>query len=696
MLRNHLTLAWRKLLRHRTYSFIQISGLAVGVAFCLLVYLFVAHEHSYDQLPQAEPLTKRLYLVQTAIDGLPKVAEKKKWYEFLETASDAPWLSSPLPLKIHLPAELPLVKRVGHLNYWGNETLTEGNGRLSKEKMAYADAEVMQMLAFRFLLGSAATALDAPGKVVITRDLAQQLFGRLDVVGQPLTIHLMQGEPFVVSAVVEPLPQPTSFPARLFIGHNNSTFRKWDITDWGNSSVTLIEVAEGTTPEQLASGLATFTQKHQAEVNKMFSMMMMSNNDGSPIDPKTLSARLTASPYQDLHFNQAWPGNSRRVYGQLLAGIAGLVLLIASINYVVLALTGANARRAEVGLRKVVGAGRWQLVGQFYLEAGLLVGAALALGVGLAWLLLPWFNQLSGRTLALGWAEVLGAAVALVALGGATSLLTGGYPAWVLSAVRPVQALKGWQTYRFNPGLVKVLVVFQYSCSAFLLALAWVMGQQMQYLLTTDLGYNQSQLLRLQVRAGYQDTRGRQVFNALQAELAGHSGVASLTAMGQSFENPFVMMSRDTSQFFHPIFGVEVGFIPTLGLQLLEGRDFSRQSPADTTQAVIINEAMVKRLGLQPPYAGQTVKLWHTRYSHGPVQIMGVVKNFHYETREREIMPVTLELLPEGSSRIGEVIVRLKPGQVGAVMDLLQRKWAKLAPGLPFEYKFQDQAVAAQ
>jgi putative ABC transport system permease protein len=692
MLRNHLILAWRKLLRHRTYSFIQTTGLALAVAFCLLAYLFVAHENRYDQLPQAE----RLFVVKTAVGGLPNVAPKKKWYEFLEAAGSFEWLSSPLPLKIHLPAELPIVERVGHLNFWGDETLVRANGQMVKEKLATADFEVMQMLSFRFLGGSVATALDGPGKVVLTRDLALKLFGRTDVVGQPLTIQLMQGEPFVVSGVVEPLPPPTSLPARLFISHHNGFSRKWDVTLWDRTSTTLLEVAEGTHPDQLASGLATFTQKHQPEVNKIFNMIMMSNQDGTAIDPKTLTAQLKPIPFRDLHFTQGWPGSSRRVYGQLLAGIAGLVLLIASINYVVLALTGANARRAEVGLRKVVGAGRWQLVGQFYLEAGLLVAAALGLGVGLAWLLLPWFNQLSGLTLALGWAEVLGATVALVALGGATSLLTGGYPAWVLSSMRPVQALNGWQTYRFSPGLVKGLVVFQYSCSAFLLALAWVMGQQMQYLLTTNLGYDQTQLLRLKVKMGYQDTRGRQVFTALQQELTGHPGVASLTAMFQNFDNPFVMMGLDTNQFFHPIFGVEGGFLPTLGIKLVEGRDFDRHRPADTTKVVIVNEAMVKRLGLQPPYVGQTVKLWHTRYLHGPVQIIGVVKNFHYGSRENEAMPVTLELLPEASNRIGEVIVRLRPGQTGAVMAQLQKRWSQLAPDLPFEYKFQDQAVAAQ
>jgi putative ABC transport system permease protein len=699
MLTNYLKLAWRKLHRNRLYSFIQVGGLAVGVAFCLLVFLFVRHEHSYDRF---HAKAGQLYVIKTLMGGLPEEImsqNEQKWYDFLETPGIS-WLTAPRPLKLHLPTEVPFVKRVSHIRFDDYAMMVvNANQRALKAKVGYADTEALQMLSFGLLHGSQATALDGPGKMVITTTLAQKLFGRADVVGQSLTLLLNDVTPFVISGVMAPLPANSSLQADLLINHQNSPFRKYDPTQWTTSHTTLIEVVAGTTPDQLAKGLTNFTAKHQAEVNQMFKGMMMAGPDGSPVDMGKLTANLTAIPLTMIHFHTGAQGSSRAVYSYLLAAMAGLVLFIACINYIVLAITGANARRAEVGLRKVAGASRWQLLSQFYLEAGLLVGTALLVGLALAQLALPWFNQLCGQELALGWPQLLGASGVLLGLGVLTSLLTGGYPAWILAAINPAQALKGWQTYRFRPGLVKVLVVVQYSSSAFLLATAWVMGQQMDYLLRHDLGYNQQQLLMLNVRGGVggiSDQPGRRIFNALKHELAGYPGVVKMTGLGLALDMPLAMFSRDTSQFYHPTYGVEDEFVTTLGLKILEGRALSRQNPADTLNAVLINEAMVKRLNLRPPVVGQTINVWHPTRMHGAQQVVGVVKNFHFASLEKAVEPLTIGLVPETSTNLGQVIIRLQPGQVGAVMAILQAKWPQIAPGLPFEYHFQDQKVMVQ
>ncbi|PSR55364.1 hypothetical protein AHMF7605_18560 [Adhaeribacter arboris] len=647
MLTNYLKIALRNLLRHKVFSFINISGLALGMTCSILIMLWVQDERSFNQF-------------HTNIDRLYRVMEVQHYGGNEDFTLDA----TPGPLGENLPKDIPEIAQAVTINPGFNLLFTHENKAL-KQNGTYAGPDFFRLFSFHFIQGNPQTALMQPRSVAISQTMAQQYFRTTNVAGK--TIKVNNKETYQITGVFKDVPKNSSLQFDWVMPFTDFAKENDWVKDWGNN---------GPKTYVLLQPTATL-----AQVNPKIERYLTTKQKDSNID-------LFLQPVKDMYLHGNFksgkvPAGGRIEYVRLFSIVAIFILVIACINFMNLA-TARSARRAkEVGVRKVIGAGKRELIGQFIGESMLITLLAIVFSLALAQLLLPVFNQLTGKFISIPYSSPLFIlAVAGIAL--VTGLLSGSYPAMFLSSFEPVKVLKG--TLRFSNRVVwfrKGLVVFQFILSSVLIVSALVVYSQVQYIRSKNIGLNRENVAYL-----YLEGELKEHASTLKTDLLQSPDIKQVTISNQ---NPLTIGSSTgnvqwpgkapKADVLFSVVATEYDYLRTMGIQLKAGRDFSREFGTDTSNFVV-NEEAARLMNLPEPL-GQKIQVMGV-----DGHIVGVMKDFHSSSLHNAMQPLIMILAPKYADYL---FVRLAAGRTSAGLAQLEKLAKQYNPGYPFEYHFLDE-----
>ena len=648
MFRNYLKIAVRSLLKNKLFSFINVFGLALGMACALLIGLWVRDELSYDRfLPDVENV--HYVRVNFPYNG--------------ETVTN---FVTPGPLQEAIAKDVPSVAAVTKIT-WGSETLIKVGEKAVKEYGIYATDEFFDVFQLPALAGSPRAALLFPDQVIITRKMAEKYFSDGRALGKILQLN--NDKFFTVGAVIEDIPLNATVRFDWLVNWKVQE-QPWMKT-WGNNSFrTYVRLKPETTLAQA-----------EASMSSIYPRFAGKNFD---------TGRPTLQPITDLHlYSEYKNGKSvggRIEYVRIFSIVALFILLIACINFMNLATARASMRAKEIGVRKVVGALRSSLIGQFLSESVLTSLLAVVLALGLVWSVLPTFNAAFDKQLTLHLTEP----TLWLGIGGlvlVTGFLSGSYPALFLSGLQPIKILRGRLQFGTGPAYFRrALVVFQFSLSIFLIVGMLAVGRQMDYLRTKNLGLDRENVIYVPLEG---EVAQPQKVEPFRQEVLQNPAIAlatttmSLPIDVQSTSGDLKWAGKDPNlQTQVSAMSVGGGFIETMNIQLLGGRDFRADSRADSSN-YLINEATAKLMGMTDP-VGKEVEFWF-----GKGRIVGLMKDFHLNSLHQAITPLILTYTPGNTSYL---LVKTRPGQSTQAIAELERTVKKFNPNYPFEYHFVDEA----
>ena len=649
MLTNHLKIAYRTLKRHKGYAALNVAGLAVGMACCVLIGLYVADELSYDRFHERADRIVRLTVDGQAAAQPPAAAALEADYPGLVEEAVRFW-----PIKA--PA-----------------TVRHEDEAFAERRISFADPDVFRVFSYPLLAGKGDEALAAPWTMVLTASMAKKYFGDESALGKTLQFW---GQDVEVTGVMADVPANTHYPFDALVSMSSleslfgGMMANWQWTDF----YTYVLLQEGTSAAQLESALASFYGRHT----------------DAPLPPPGLQPLTDIHLHSDLQKEVTPGGNLAYVY--LLITIALLVLVVACVNFMNLATARSLGRAKEVGMRKALGARRPQLAGQFLGEAVLLSLAAGLLALLLTELALPLFNQVAGKSLDVR----LGSGLGVLAFGGLVLLVglgAGAYPAFFLSHFKPTEALKGRTSGKVGLPLRKGLVVFQFAVSIGLVAGAVVVQQQLHFLQSKNLGFDQERVVVTE--AGNYGP----LLEALRRQPAVASAAATREVPGQPFQTLLIRtgtMPADSALDVR-VMGVDYDFIETLGISVAEGRGFSREQGTDGRRAFLVNRSAARLLGLD---VGEGLGLYHFAEDGGAFEavaegaIVGVTEDFNYASLHGAVEPLLIHLV--AGEDVNHVAVRLHPGDVREGLAQVEAAWHAANPGDPFDFFFLDDHLDAQ
>jgi putative ABC transport system permease protein len=655
MIKNYLKVAFRKLWSHKAFSFINIIGLAIGMTACFLIFLYVGFELSYDSFHSK---ADRIYRV---------VADIKTPTEVIN-ASGPSWAVPP-----NAADEFPEVESFVRIA-GDNMLIRKGDVKFQEENTVYADSAFFHVFDFKLLKGNPRSALREPMSIVFSETAAKKYFGKTDPVGQTL---LITGEalPAKVTGVMKDIPENSQIKADVILSMTTITqkFAQGIDSQWGNYGASAyLLLKAGVNPKKLEAKFPGFLERR----------------NGSEMKKSQMYATLFLEPLKDVYLrstrNGSKTGNITNVY--VFSIVAIFILLIACINFINLTTARATERAKEVGIRKVAGAEKSQLIAQFIGESVILCFVAFLLTVLFSVLLLPSFNQLAGKTISTG---IFQNGRYLVMLFGASigiGLLAGIYPALVLTSFKPVVVLKG----RFASGtkgilLRKGLVVAQFTISIALIIATIVVYNQMMYMRNQDLGFSKDQMLIL-------DTNGDKGKDAFKQAIIGLPNVKTVATSSSvpGGGNPGAYseienVKGDLQIANLDLYFVDFDYIPLFKIKMVAGRPFSRDFMTDTTQAMVLNEAAVKMFGYSSPEQaiGKRFKQWGREG-----KIIGVMKDFHFRGLQQPIKPLSMRI-ELGNSNL--VAVNLAAANLPATLAAIENKWKAFIPNRPYSYYFLDE-----
>lgn len=663
MVSHYLKIAVRTLRRHPGYAAVNVVGLALGIACCVLLLALVHHERSYDRF---HTRGDRLYRVLASVQGRVEYA-------------------MPPPLGPALDQEFPEVEHA--VRFESTSAVVQHGDVVAYETALFADPAFLEVFTFPLRQGDPAQALVGPGRVVLSTHAAHTYFGDADPLGQSLTLTLDgRTDDWLVTGILAPPTAPSSLSFDLLLPYDTLERLRdpTSMTDWDEQvNNTIVLLREADARAGMDAKLPAFVAAH---------LGALLNEQGlSPDD-----VRFFLQPFTAYHLG-AWrggnglspPRRSSELY--VLAGIALLILFAACCNFMALSLGRLSTRVREVGVRKALGALRGQLVRQFLLETLLISLLALGIGWLLARGLLPAVSGLVGASLSLNASDAGSIAPALLGLLLGASLLAGGYPAFVLSRFQPVDVLKSLHTGPGTRRFTRALVVVQFTLSIGLVILTLFATEQLRFVAAKDLGFDREQIVTVATGSTTPED-AEQVLRAFKTELAGRSGIAGVTGASSAFAGGFASTTAHLGDEAITLYHVRVDpdFLETMGIDLVAGRTFSLDFPTDVAEAVLVNEAFVHRFGLKNP-VGQTFA-----HSSGAIPrvptIIGVFSDVHFRSLHNEIGPMVLYLNP--SMPVRYLQVRVRPDALPEALDAVQTAWARVRPGLPLSYEFLDDAIS--
>ncbi|MEX0722305.1 MAG: ABC transporter permease [Gracilimonas sp.] len=650
MIKNYLKIAWRNLRKKPGYSFINVTGLGIGLSCFIIIMAYISYEFSFDQFHDKADRTYRVVTQQP-----------DNFY-----LGSNHFATTPAPLENAIAADFPEVETA--------TTIAKSSLYLSVEDKAFnengiiASPSFFDVFTFPLYEGNPETALTSPNSIVLTTTLVNKFFGDESPIGKTITTN--DGKEFTVTGVIEEVPENSHFSFDFITPASSDERYAQNIEEWRNSGwFTYIVLREGTNATQLQAQFPEFIAKYSSTNHKYYLQLLTHIHLRS-----------------DINFELS--ANNSITYIYLFAGIAILVLLLAAINYMNLAVAQSMRRAKEVGLRKVIGAHRGQLVTQFLSESMLSAFIALLLALVLSDLALPLFDELVERPLSISFLQdptylaiILGSTVI-------SGLISGCYPAFFITRLQPNKALKGGHGNINNQSnLRNLLIVGQFGASIILVIGSIVIYQQMQYVQTTDMGYDREHILTLNV----QDSQIKNQFETIRQQLLQNpriSEVAASDKLPNNIEAQTVLQDWDGSEDPEQeqsiyITGADYNFIDLYDIEIVKGRDFSKGISSDTTQgAYLLNEAAVKALGWNIDSAvGKSISSWG-----GEGTVVGVVQDFHMHSLHMQIQPLTIYLDPD---RFRFISLRLQPGNLSQTVNHIMETFTEFS-GYPISYSFLD------
>lgn len=669
MLQNFLKVALRNLLRNKAFSAINIFGLAAGLATCLLILLYITDELSYDK---------------HHIDG-------NRIYRVVYTTPDGTWSSQPAPVASAMKQDFPEIDDVARLlKLPGMEKVLfkyndgDNQKKFYEKDGCYVDTTFFKLFTYHFIKGSAQTALNEPNSIVISETIAHKLFGNQNPLNKSLTIGLPFGEAnYTVRGVFNAEQMKSHIPASYFLSMRNTDVGNWvsNITDWTNTNIfhTYYKLKANTDASVFEKKLQPFLNRHAGEA----------------LTKAGFARTMSSQPLQDIYLksavgNELAPnGNIKFLY--ILASIAVFILVIACINFMNLSTARSEKRAREVGVRKVMGAMKNTLVVQFLGESLLFSFIALIIAFGIVWGLLPLFNTLTQKDL--HFANDPTYMVIVIALTLLTGIIAGLYPAFYLSAFRPVLVLKGKLKNNFSAIVIrKGLVVFQFAVSAILIFGAIVIWKQLNYVDSQQLGFNKEQQLVIpanqELAANFQPLKNAMLKNNAVQSVTSASTYPGIKNLNNMIFYPEGKTSKDFTVLNMSV--VENDYFATLGFQFAKGRPFSPEFKGDST-SLILNETAVKQFGYTNDNAiGRTLRFdWENKTQ--TVTIVGIVKDFHFESFHNAIKPFGFSTNQFFANKYAYFIANLKTNQYSKTIGDIEGIWNSVFPNIPFEYSFIDQ-----
>jgi putative ABC transport system permease protein len=660
MFKNYFTIALRHFKRDVGYSLLNILGLTIGITFSLYLIFYIRHELSYDRhFSQAD----RIFRINAFIKEPDKEVMK--------------WTSTQFPLGPQLKKDYPEVEEAVRFVAEDKTMYQAGEQRLYEEKIYYTDSNVFRVFDYAFVEGNPRMALVAPHSMVLTEATAKKFFGKTrGLVGQ--TLKNAGGDVFTVTGILKQPPTSAHILFNMLL--SVSTLPKDFSNSWGSFGFyNYVLLKPHTSAQAFEKKLLPMYQKYMAPVFAQYNIKI----------------RYAVQPITAIHLRSDFAGEPEELgsmsYIYIFSAVALFMLLIACINYMNLT-TARSARRAkEIGIRKVAGSSQGQLVRQFLTESIITAFIALFLSMLAMALLLPTFNQLSGKSISLWSLFQPGTLVILLGVVAFVGIAGGSYPGFYLSKFNPVSVLKGaLSKSSSNVSLRRVLVVVQFSISMIMLICTAVVYRQLAYLRSKDLGFNKEQVLSVTANA---NGNIRSKIEAFKNDVHNNPAVLSVSTAqavpGGSIN--FNLFSIETSKGFVDqgvdVYGVDGDYFKTLGMQIIKGRSFN--SPPDTLHSMVVNERMVKEFGWGDNALGKRAKFpGDSNY----LEVVGVVKDFNQKSLYNPIAPLILVYRPNSSN----VQLKLGANNIPAAIASVERSWKKIFPDLPFQYTFLDQDFDSQ
>jgi putative ABC transport system permease protein len=662
MLKNYFKITWRNVSRNKVFSLINISGLSVGLACCMLIFLYAKDEVSYDRFHKRKAEIYRITSINTSLDGT----------------------STKIGVTGMMPG--PAFKRT--IPEVTDFARLQGDGYAVKKGMEIFDQPVLvvdsnffSVFSFPLLHGNPVTALKEPYSIVLSEETARKYFGKKNALGQTLELKTDSTfKPFTVTGIAKKVPQNSSIKFEMLLPMAFKQLQH-DDKEWINFFLnTFVVIKPGADLKRIEARFAqVFNEEAAGQLKDAAEKFNFKNKIQFGLQP-LLDMHLS----KDFRAENGLSDASNPMYSYILSGIALFIFLIACINFINLTIARSLKRAKEIGIRKVVGGQRKQLVVQFLGESFILSFIAFVLAILLVLVLLPFFNTLANKALSFSYLLDTKLVAGFAAMFLVTGLLAGFYPALVLSRFNPVDTLYGRQRFAGKNYLSKGLIVLQFTLATFLIIATIVIYSQFSYLINFDLGYNDKNVAVVNT-----ERFNREKLDLVKNELRQHPAIVSVCADQGGRWGTIAHINGGTEAAFD-MKVIDEQYFPLLQIPIIKGRNFSKDLATDTAQSVMVNESFVKMAGWKEPL-GQVIDFF---YNNKKYTVIGVVRDYHFVALNEKIGPQIFLTHPQYELR--DVFVKIKEGKSAEVLPFLQTTFKRLFPFQPYQYKFKDVENALQ
>jgi len=658
MFKNYFNIAFRNIQRNKVYSFINITGLSLGLAAAMLIILYVKDEVSYDRFQKNVSNIYRITFTMLNKDGGVEHRDGiTGYFQGPKFTANVPGIQSFVRIQS------------------GGVDIKKGTD-VTSEEMLKVDSSFFSVFSFPLLSGNPKTCLSNPYSVVISEDEAKKQFGTTDAVGKILVLRNDSTfVPYSVTAVAKRCPQNSSVKFDILLPFRPSAKDLQSSENWFNFFLNTFVVLD---PKANVASVQNQMQQFYDRDSKE-AMKMLTEKYG-PVFGK---AQYGLQPYAAMHLSKDFPPDagltdaSNPLYSYILSGIALFILLIACINFINLTVARSLKRAKEIGIRKVVGGNRKQLMIQFLGESFILCLIAFVMALAIVKLVLPVFNDLSNKTLSLSYLFDAKLTAFYIILFLTTTLLAGFYPALILSGFNPVQTLYSRFTLSSKNYLQKSLVVLQFALASFLICATIIIYLQFNFLTTEKLGYDDSNLVLINKNLNRDEAK------LFKEQLMKDPDIIGVAPKNGGYSGTRAKVNGDsTIDFAYET--VDESYLPLLKIPLVSGRNFSKDYPSDSSHAVLVNQSFAKEAGWNNSL-GHEVNFW---YKNEKYTVIGVVKDYHFEALSKKIDPQLFTMEPKNN--FGMVYIRIRPNTAGSSLAYIQKTFKSLFPLTPYSYTFKQ------